>query len=60
MGSLAEIVYRQQQASLDYFDDPDKDRMMPIIVSLTEELRVLRDRLDERALESARALETSR
>jgi len=46
MESLKDIVARQQQASPGYFDDPEKDRMMAIILSLAEEVCVLRDRLD--------------
>lgn len=46
MESLTDIVARQQQASPEYFDDPDKERMMAIILSLAEEVCVLRDRLD--------------
>lgn len=46
MESLTDIVARQQRASPGYFDDPEKDRMMATILSLAEEVCVLRDRLD--------------
>lgn len=46
MESLKDIVERQQQASPTYFDDPEKDRMMAMILSLAEEVCVLRDRFD--------------
>jgi hypothetical protein len=46
MESLQDIVARQQAASPRYFDDPEKDRMMATILSLAEEVCVLRDRLD--------------
>lgn len=46
MESLKDIVEKQQQASPGYFDDAEKDRMMATILSLAEEVCVLRDRLD--------------
>lgn len=46
MESLKDIVTKQQQSSPTYFDDPEKDRMMATILTLSEEVCVLRDRLD--------------
>jgi hypothetical protein len=46
MEKLKDIVSRQQERSPEYFDDPEKDRMMALILSLAEEVCVLRDRLD--------------
>jgi hypothetical protein len=46
METLKDIVTRQQEQSPEYFDDPEKDRMMSLILSLAEEVCVLRDRLD--------------
>ena len=46
MQSLKSIVEKQQETSPGYFDDPEKTRMMQCILSLGEEVCVLRDRLD--------------
>lgn len=46
MESLKDIVDRQQQQSPAFFDDPEKDRMMATLLSLAEEVCVLRARLD--------------
>ncbi|MFW2403595.1 MAG: hypothetical protein ACN4GT_02435 [Gammaproteobacteria bacterium] len=46
MESLRDIIERQQQASPTYFDDPQKDAMLRTILSLAEEVCVLRDRVD--------------
>jgi hypothetical protein len=46
MESLQDIIERQQQASPRYFEDGQKDAMMATILSLAEEICVLRDRLD--------------
>jgi len=46
MQTLKDIAEKQQQASPGYFDDAEKDRMMAMILSLAEEVCVLRDRLD--------------
>lgn len=46
MESLKEIFAKQQQASPGYFADPEKSRMVATILSLAEEVCVLRDRLD--------------
>lgn len=46
METLKDIVSRQQEQSPEYFDDPEKDRMMAVILSLAEEVCVLRDRFD--------------
>ena len=46
MESLKDIIERQQQASPKYFDDPQKDAMIATILSLAEEVCVLRDRVD--------------
>ena len=46
MDSLKDIVTKQQESSPTYFDEPEKDRMMSTILALSEEVCVLRDRLD--------------
>jgi len=46
MKTLKDIAEQQQLASPTYFDDAEKDRMMATILSLAEEVCVLRDRLD--------------
>ena len=46
MDSLKDIAKRQQQASPGYFEDPDKDRWLRVMLELGEEICVLRDRLD--------------
>lgn len=46
MESLQDIIEKQQQASPTYFDDPQKDAMLATILSLAEEVCVLRDRVD--------------
>lgn len=46
MESLKDIATRQQAGGPTYFDDPDKDRMVATVLSLAEEICVLRDRLD--------------
>ena len=46
MESLQDIIERQQQSTPRYFDDPQKEAMLATILSLAEEICVLRDRLD--------------
>ncbi len=46
MKTLEEIAAEQQLGSPTYFDDPEKNRMLATLLSLAEEVCVLRDRLD--------------
>jgi hypothetical protein len=46
MQTLKSITQKQQAASPTYFDDPEKARLMKCMLSLAEEICVLRDRLD--------------
>ena len=46
MESLKEITEKQQGQRPKYFNDPQKDHLVALILELTEEICVLRDRLD--------------
>lgn len=46
MESLQDIVRRQQGIRPTYFDDPEKDRLIALLLELAEETCVLRDRVD--------------
>jgi hypothetical protein len=46
MESLQEIAKRQQAVRPNYYDDPQKDQMLALILELTEELCVLQDQID--------------
>lgn len=46
MESLQDIIEKQQKARPTYFEDPQKDAMLATILSLAEEVCVLRDRID--------------
>jgi hypothetical protein len=50
MESLKDIAARQQANRPTYFDDPQKDHMLALILELTEEICVLQDQLDSCAL----------
>ena len=50
MESLQDIAARQQANRPGYFDDPQKDHMLALILELTEEICVLQDQLDSCAL----------
>ena len=45
MESLEDIAKRQQAGRPNYYDDPQKDHMLALILELTEEICVLEDRL---------------
>ena len=54
MTSLQDIAAIQQAEGPTYFDDPDKDRLLKLLLSVAEENCVLRDRLlTAQALSSA-------
>ncbi len=53
MESLQEIAKRQQAGRPNYYDDPQKDHMLALILELTEELCVLQDQIDSCAQLSA-------
>lgn len=46
MESLKQIAERQQAGRTDYYDDPQKDRMLALVLELGEEICVLRSRLE--------------
>lgn len=46
MESLKAIAARQQAGRPTYYDDPQKDHMLALILELTEELCVLQDQLE--------------
>jgi asparagine synthetase A len=46
MESLKEIARKQQRNRPGYFDDPEKDRLIELLLELAEETCVLRDSLD--------------
>lgn len=46
MKSLKEIASEQQKSRPKYYEDPEKDRMIALIIELAEEVCVLRDALD--------------
>jgi len=46
MQSLKDIIERQQSHRPAYYDDPEKDHMIGLILKLTEDICVLKDRLD--------------
>jgi hypothetical protein len=50
MESLKDIAARQQANRPTYFDDPQKDHMLALILELTEEICVLQDQLASCAL----------
>lgn len=46
MKTLKDIATEQQKSRPEYFDDPQKDRMIALIIELAEEVCVLRDQVD--------------
>ena len=45
MKTIKDIAKEQQQNRPTYFDDPEKDRMVALVLELAEEVCVLNDRL---------------
>jgi len=46
MKTLKQITEQQQASRPTYFEDPEKDRLIELVLELAEEICVLRDRLD--------------
>ena len=57
--SLADIAARQQAGRPTYFDDPEKDRLLALLIELAEEVCVQRDRVDTATELSARGEQVS-
>jgi len=57
MESLKNICLRQQQDKPEYFDDPHKDQLIRLALSLAEEICVLRDQLETSLLLAKQGLD---